>query len=220
LAIGAALLFFLLIGMTVGPRLRVLTGISPTFMSVRYSAAVRSEAPASERPKAKPRLQTKGRTATPLAFMSAAAMDIPEFEREEALERTTEGEAPLPSTPHLELPSFVDPDQLLHVPPGAITLTRPQSLTPLYVTFAALQAVDAITTLRALQKPGLREANPLVRPFARNVPAMVILKGASTTVTVMAVEKLWRRNRVAAVATMVGINAAYGIIVSHNAALR
>jgi hypothetical protein len=71
-----------------------------------------------------------------------------------------------------------------------------------------------------LQNPRLREANPLVRPFARSVPAMLVLKGASTAVTVVAVEKLWRKNRVAAVATMVGINVGYGIVVSRNAALQ
>ena len=96
--------------------------------------------------------------------------------------------------------------------------TRPQPLVPLYATFAALQAADAVTTLKALNRPGVRERNPFVRPLSGSVSGMVVLKAASTAVTVAAVEKLWRRNRVAAVTTMIGINAAYGVIVSRNAA--
>ena len=160
------------------------------------------------------------RPSTHAELVRSAAADVAAIEVGEPIELAIEVDAPLPSTLFLELPPLADPDQLTHTPPGPPALTRPSSLTPLYVTFAALQAADLVTTIKALQNPTLREANPLVRPFAGNVPAMVILKGTSTAVTVFAVERLWRRNRAAAVATMVGINAAYGIIVSRNAALQ
>ena len=218
-AIGAALLFLLLVGITVGPRLRSLSATARTFNAVPYSAPVMTEPPAIARSKARSALPAKRSSATLTTFVASAAIEPPEFDREEPTLREIAVET-LPSTFQLTLPALVSTDQLDHVRPRVIPAVRPQSLAPLYVTFAALQAADAITTIKALENPGLREANPLVRPFARSVPGMVILKGASTTVTVMAVEKLWRKNRVAAVATMVGINVAYGIIVSRNAALQ
>lgn len=117
------------------------------------------------------------------------------------------------------LASFSTPAALTISPRARRVLgARPPPLVPLYATFATLQIADAITTIKALKHPGVRETNPFVKPFANNVPAMVLLKSASTAVTVVAVEKLWRKNRVAAVATMIGINAAYGVIVSRNAA--
>jgi hypothetical protein len=150
------------------------------------------------------------------SFARTAVVNAPELE---AMEVPLPIEEPLESTERvLDMSAYASPDQLTMSRPALVPAARPASLAPLYSTFAALQAADAITTIKALQKPGLREANPIVRPFARNVPAMIVLKGASTVVTVAAVEKLWRKNRAAAVATMVGINLAYGIVVSRNAA--
>ena len=45
---------------------------------------------------------------------------------------------------------------------------------------------------------------------------MVLVKVGATALTIAAVERLWRRNRVAAVLTMIGINAGYTAVVAHN----
>ena len=92
---------------------------------------------------------------------------------------------------------------------------RPPALLPLYVSFAALQVLDTDSTRQALDR-GYAESNPLLRPVAGNSTSMVLVKVGATVLTIAAVERLWRRNRVAAVLTMVGINAGYAVVVAHN----
>jgi hypothetical protein len=92
---------------------------------------------------------------------------------------------------------------------------RPAALPALYVTFGALQALDATSTFRALEA-GAREVNPVLKGVAANRGAMVALKAASFASTVYLTERLWKKNRVAAVLTMVCVNSAYAAIVAHN----
>ena len=92
---------------------------------------------------------------------------------------------------------------------------RPKALPMLYASFGALQALDAATTFRALDR-GATEANPALAGFASNRGAMVAVKAASFASTVYLTERLWKKNRVAAVVTMVCVNSAYAAIVAHN----
>jgi hypothetical protein len=92
---------------------------------------------------------------------------------------------------------------------------RPAGLVPLYVTFAALQALDAHSTLIGV-RGGHAEANPFMAPVARE-PALLI--GAKSTVavgTIVVSERLWRRHRTAAIVLMVAVNAAHAAVVAHN----
>jgi hypothetical protein len=98
----------------------------------------------------------------------------------------------------------------------AETSERPRLLLPSYIVFAALQGIDAFTTVRAMDSGVAREANPLMRPFAGNAGAMFAIKGAATAATVLAVEKLWTRDRRAAIVTMIALNAAYALVATHN----
>lgn len=86
---------------------------------------------------------------------------------------------------------------------------------PLYVSFAALQIVDAHSTFRALANGG-REANPVLAPIAGNKPAMFAVKAATTAGIVLITERVRKRNPKAALALMIGLNAAYALIASHN----
>jgi hypothetical protein len=92
---------------------------------------------------------------------------------------------------------------------------RPRAVLPLYATFAALQILDAHSTTRALKNGGI-EANPVISSFAGNTGALYATKLATTAATIYAVEKLWPKNRVAAILTMVAINSAYTFVVRHN----
>jgi hypothetical protein len=93
---------------------------------------------------------------------------------------------------------------------------RPRPLVPLYVSFAALQALDLHSTRAALDR-GYAEANPVMAPFVRHRGAALAFKVATTGVTIFAVERLWRReHRTAAVITMIAANAGYAFIVSQN----
>ena len=92
---------------------------------------------------------------------------------------------------------------------------RPSPLVPLYVSFGALQVLDAQSTSQALARGGV-EANPLVKGFAGNDAAMLAVKAAGTAGVIYASEKMWKRNRKAAVIFMVAANAGMAWVVQHN----
>jgi hypothetical protein len=92
---------------------------------------------------------------------------------------------------------------------------RPRALIPLYVSFASLQGLDAHSTSRALRRGGV-EANPLLRGLADRPVGLIAVKAAATTGVVYAAEKMWKRNKVAAVAFMAAANSAMAWVVQHN----
>ncbi len=92
---------------------------------------------------------------------------------------------------------------------------RPNALIPLYAGFAALQALDAHSTISAISN-GAVEANPLLGGVASHPGALLAVKMGAAVGTIFVAEKLWKRNPVAAVALMVGLNSAYALIVAHN----
>lgn len=98
------------------------------------------------------------------------------------------------------------------VPPA---LRRPRSLVPLYLSYGALQVLDVASTRRALDA-GATEANPLLRGVAGNTGATLAVKAGTTAATVFLVERLWRRNRPAAIVLMAALNGAYAAVVAHN----
>ena len=93
--------------------------------------------------------------------------------------------------------------------------TRPAVLPALYVSLGAMQAWDLYSTSAAL-KAGAREASPSAAPFANNRGSMLGLKLATTASTIFFTERMWRKNRVAAVAMMVAINAGTAAVSIHN----
>ena len=92
---------------------------------------------------------------------------------------------------------------------------RPRALLPLYIGFGALQALDAHSTMRAVNA-GRAERNPLIAPFADRPGAMIGVKAAATAGTLAIAEKLWRRNRAAAVTLLIAANVGYAAVVAHN----
>jgi hypothetical protein len=92
---------------------------------------------------------------------------------------------------------------------------RPSVLVPLYVSFGALQVLDLHSTKRALAAGG-REANPVVGTAVGSPAAMTAMKIGAATGIVLLSEKLWKRNRVAAIVMMVTLNSAYAVVASHN----
>ena len=99
--------------------------------------------------------------------------------------------------------------------PTARSADRPRALLPLYIGFGALQALDAHSTMRAVNA-GRAERNPLVAPFADRPGAMIGVKAAATAGTIAISEKLWRRNRAAAVTLLIAANVGYAAVVAHN----
>lgn len=89
------------------------------------------------------------------------------------------------------------------------------ALRALEASFVGLQALDVTSTMRALGR-GHTETNPLMREVAGRPAAMVAVKAGSSAATIWLVRRLARRNRAAAVATMVAIDAAYAAVVARN----
>ena len=94
-------------------------------------------------------------------------------------------------------------------------LSRPVVLPALYAGYAALQVYDLSSTRHALAGDA-REANPLMRSVVGNTAAFVTFKTATTIGTVFAAERLWRTNRVAAIAFMAISNGVIATVAAHN----
>lgn len=88
-------------------------------------------------------------------------------------------------------------------------------MSALYASTFTMQALDVHSTLKAFGA-GAVEANPLMTDVTKNKLAFVALKAGIATSTVLAARNMARRNKVAAVMTLVAINSAYAMIVDHN----
>jgi len=90
---------------------------------------------------------------------------------------------------------------------------RPALLIPLYASNFALQGLDLWTTKRALDA-GNRETNPFFKDAS--IGAMTGAKIAASAATVLIAEKLWKRNRMAAVGLMLATNVGLSAVVANN----
>lgn len=105
--------------------------------------------------------------------------------------------------------------QLVLPQPSEPKTRRPGALIPLYVSFSVLQVLDSHSTTRALGQ-GAVEANPVMKGIAGNQAAMLAVKAAGTSGLILASEKMWKRNKAAAIALMVASNAAMAWVVQRN----
>jgi len=92
---------------------------------------------------------------------------------------------------------------------------RPAPLVPMYVSLAGMQILDIVSTHKALEA-GAVEANPMMAPFAGSPLALAAVKAGVTSATILATERMWKKNRKAALVTMIVLNATYGAIAAHN----
>jgi Domain of unknown function (DUF5658) len=92
---------------------------------------------------------------------------------------------------------------------------RPPALMPLYAAFVALQVLDVQSTRDALAH-GAAEGNPLMSGLTGSTFGMVAVKAAGTAGVVLASERLWKRNKPAAILVMIATNSAMTWVVQHN----
>ena len=85
----------------------------------------------------------------------------------------------------------------------------------MYAAYGVLQALDAHSTLRALDSRGA-EGNPFVRPFASSPARLISFKAASTVGVLYLAERLRKKNQIAAVALLIGVNSLQAFVVAHN----
>jgi hypothetical protein len=93
---------------------------------------------------------------------------------------------------------------------------RPAALPGLYASLAALQMFDGYSTHRALAAGG-REANPLMKNAVGSRAAFWTIKAAMTVGPMLAAERLWKTNKVGAIAMMVATNGVMAAVAAHNA---
>lgn len=88
-------------------------------------------------------------------------------------------------------------------------------LSSLYATTALMQALDVHSTFSALSH-GAVEANPMMKGVTSNKAAFIATKAAVAAATIMAARHVAKKNKVAAIVTLIGINSAYAMIANHN----
>ncbi len=88
-------------------------------------------------------------------------------------------------------------------------------LISLYAVTAVTQALDIHSTVKALGRGGV-ETNPMLSGLTGNKAAFIAVKGAVAAGSIYAARQLAKRNKVAAVVSLVAINAAYGFVAHHN----
>ena len=104
---------------------------------------------------------------------------------------------------------------MVSAPRPASPARRPAALPVLYTSLAALQIYDGFSTMTG-QTRGLREVNPAMQWMAADPIRLWSVKAATTTVFILAGERMWKRHRVAAVATMAAINGVTVFVAAHN----
>jgi hypothetical protein len=123
--------------------------------------------------------------------------------------------APQPVGPNLALTILAAPPAQVQFRP-ALTEPKPSKLLKsLYVTTAAMQALDVHSTFAALNRGG-GEANPLMNGLTKNRVAFGAVKAGVAASSIYAAHRLGKHNKVAAIVLLIGINSAYAAVVSHN----
>lgn len=89
---------------------------------------------------------------------------------------------------------------------------RPKALNGLYGSLVAVHVLDLVST-RAAMSRGAAETNPAMRG---GLGQQIGIKAAMTLGSVVVAEKLWKKNKVAAIATLVATNSALALISAHN----
>jgi hypothetical protein len=104
------------------------------------------------------------------------------------------------------------PVQLPRPAPGTQSSTALKSL---YATTIVMQGLDVHSTLAVVSRGGA-EANPLMAGLVDNPAAFIGIKAAVATTTILAARKISKRSKTAAIVTLVAVNSAYALVVSHN----
>jgi hypothetical protein len=100
-------------------------------------------------------------------------------------------------------------------PLSAAPLSAPSLRRSLYVSFAALQVMDAVSTNKALGAGGV-EANPAMAGIVKNKTAFMAVKVGTAAAAAFFAEKLAKNHPRRATVVMMVLNVAYAGIVAHN----
>lgn len=125
---------------------------------------------------------------------------------------------PSPGASHLldlvQVPVVATASTAPHPGPAPTSSGR-RVLVPLYVSFAALQALDAHSTLRGIHG-GAVERNPMLHSVAKTPAVLFAVKAGVAASTIVLADKVRGRSRVGAIVLMAGLNSFYATVVAHN----
>jgi hypothetical protein len=85
----------------------------------------------------------------------------------------------------------------------------------MYVSFGALQVLDALSTRKALAA-GAREANPAMAGVVKSSAALFAVKAGTAVATTFLAERLAKKHPRRATILMAVLNSAYVAVVAHN----
>ena len=84
------------------------------------------------------------------------------------------------------------------------------------LTLTALNIADYVSTVRALQLPGLEEGNPIMRPFTKNMVVFGVVKLGVAALDFYLLKNIYKKNKTLGwVLSIVG-NIAMSYVVSNN----
>src|ERR1700683_1046788 len=122
-------------------------------------------------------------------------------------------------------PSVTAPAVMSVAPaPEAVTSSRPtfdygsspfKTMLPFYASTAVLQIFDVRSTLQVV-KLGGSEGNPVLQGLVGHPAMFMGVKAAIAVASIYSAHRLAKHSRVGAIATMVGVNSVYAMVVAHN----
>jgi Domain of unknown function (DUF5658) len=114
------------------------------------------------------------------------------------------------------LPAEVAATPALPVVATVPKATNSPAIPLLYAGMIALQAMDIVSTHKALSRPGTYEANPVFGSVGGSLGAQIAMKAGATAGIIYLTERMRKTNKVGAIVTMVVLNSAYATLVAHN----
>jgi hypothetical protein len=83
-------------------------------------------------------------------------------------------------------------------------------------TLTALNIADYVSTVKALRLPGLEEANPLMRPFSKNILLLSTVKLGISALDLYLLKNVYKKNKTLGWILSIAGNLALSYIVSQN----
>jgi hypothetical protein len=105
--------------------------------------------------------------------------------------------APIPAPSALPLVPLQE-SQRLYGNFGRMPRTGKALFTTSLVTMTALNIVDYFSTKAAIRQTGLKEGNPLMKPFVKNAAVFAAVKAGTTVLSVWGLKRLYKRDKTTA----------------------
>ena len=84
------------------------------------------------------------------------------------------------------------------------------------LTLTALNIADYVSTVKAIQLPGLEEGNPIMRPFTRNILLFSAVKLGITALDFYLLKNIYKKNKTLGWVLSIAGNFAMSYVVSNN----